>query len=87
MREFGFLYEVYPTDEFDDRAVEFAADIAGGPPIAQRYTKRAMREGWDSIDAGLEIEATAFGHLLDTDDLAAGVTAFVTDQEPEFEGQ
>jgi enoyl-CoA hydratase/carnithine racemase len=87
MHELGFLCEVYDDEEFEEQAVEFAANIAGGPPIAQRYTKRAMREGWDSMDAGLEIEATAFGHLLDTDDLAAGVTAFVTDQEPEFEGE
>ncbi|MFB6165445.1 MAG: enoyl-CoA hydratase/isomerase family protein [Haloarculaceae archaeon] len=87
MREFGFVHEVYPDDEFEERALEFAEQIAGGPPISQRYTKRAMREGWDDIDAGLEIEAQAFGHLLDSEDLAAGITAFVTDSEPEFEGK
>ena len=87
MAEFGFVNEVYPDDGFRERAVEFAADVAAGPPIAQRYTKRAMRVGWENVEAGLEAEAQAFGHLMDTEDLAAGVTAFVGDGEPEFEGK
>lgn len=87
MVDVGFLAAVYRDDEFEEKSVEFAADIASGPPIAQRYTKRAMREGWESMDTGLELEAQAFGHLLDTNDLAAGITAFVTDEEPEFEGE
>lgn len=86
MREFGYLTAVY-EDAFDEQALDFASNIAAGPPIAQRYTKRAMREGWEHIDAGLELESQAFGHLLDTEDLAAGITAFVTDDDPEFEGQ
>ena len=87
MADFGFVNEVYPADDFRSRAVEFAAGVAGGPPIAQRYTKRAMRTGWENTEAGLEVEAQAFGHLMDTEDLAAGVTAFVGDGEPEFEGK
>lgn len=86
MQEFGYLAAVY-EDAFDEQALDFASDIAAGPPIAQRYTKRAMREGWEHLDAGLELESQAFGHLLDTEDLAAGITAFVTDDDPEFEGQ
>jgi enoyl-CoA hydratase/carnithine racemase len=87
MDELGFVHEVYDDDEFEEQGLEFAANVAGGPPIAQKYTKRAMREGWDNMEAGLELEASAFGHLLDTEDLSEGITAFVTDQEPEFEGK
>jgi enoyl-CoA hydratase/3-hydroxyacyl-CoA dehydrogenase len=46
-----------------------------------------MRTGWENMEAGLEVESQAFGHLMDTEDLAAGVTAFVGDGEPEFEGK
>jgi len=46
-----------------------------------------MIEGWDNIEAGLELETQAFGHLLDTDDLTEGVMAFMQDREPEFEGE
>lgn len=87
MYEFGYLYDVFDAESFDEQALAVASDIAGGPPIAQRYTKRAMRKGWEHIEGGLELEAQAFGHLLDTEDLAAGITAFVTDDEPEFEGK
>ncbi|UPM42867.1 enoyl-CoA hydratase/isomerase family protein [Halocatena salina] len=87
MHELGYLYAVFDAEAFDEAALEVASDIAAGPPIAQRYTKRAMRMGWEQIDSGLELEAQAFGHLLDTEDLAAGITAFVTDDEPAFEGK
>ncbi|MFP4590221.1 MAG: 3-hydroxyacyl-CoA dehydrogenase NAD-binding domain-containing protein [Halobacteriales archaeon] len=86
MRTYGFLVDVVSTAEFDERVREFAADIAAGPPIAQRYTKRAMHLGRDDVDAGLEYEAQAFGQLFTTDDLMTGITAFMSDENPEFEG-
>jgi enoyl-CoA hydratase/3-hydroxyacyl-CoA dehydrogenase len=64
-----------------------AEKLAGGPPVAQKFTKDAMRKGWEDTQAGLEIEAQAFGHLINTDDLMEGITAFMGDGEPEFEGK
>ncbi|SFG35552.1 3-hydroxyacyl-CoA dehydrogenase /Enoyl-CoA hydratase [Halopelagius inordinatus] len=87
MREYGFLNDVVENDELDERAWDLARDLAAGPPVAQRYTKRAMRSGWADADAGLEVESQAFGLLYDTDDLMEGVTAFMGDREPEFEGK
>jgi enoyl-CoA hydratase/3-hydroxyacyl-CoA dehydrogenase len=87
MAEFGFVNEVVPTDEFADRAHEYAANLAGGPPVAHKYIKRAMLRGWEDADAGLEIEASSFGLLMDTDDLMTGITAFMGKEEPEFEGK
>ncbi|MFD1598330.1 3-hydroxyacyl-CoA dehydrogenase/enoyl-CoA hydratase family protein [Halobellus rarus] len=87
MADYGFVNEVTANDEFDERAFEFARDLAAGPPIAQRYTKRAMHRGWDDVDAGLDVEAQSFGLLFDTDDLMEGMTAFMGDGEPEFEGK
>ena len=87
MADFGFVNEVVDNDEFDERAMELAADLAAGPPVAQRFTKRAMLNGWENTDAGLEIEAQAFGHLMATDDVIEGVTAFMGDRDPEFEGE
>lgn len=86
MYEFGYLTEVY-DDEFHDRVLEFADETARGPPLAQRYTKRAMREGYENLDAGLELESHAFGYLLGTEDLMEGITAFMQDREPKFEGK
>lgn len=87
MQEWQYVHEVYPDDEFDERAIDFAQSIAEGPPIAQRYTKRAIHAAAESIDAGLEVEASSLGHLLDTDDLAEGMAAFSEQREPEFEGK
>ena len=87
MERYGFLNEVVAADELAERAMELATRLAAGPPVAQRYTKRAMLAGRDDTDAGLEIEAQAFGQLMNTDDVMEGVTAFMSDEEPEFEGK
>ena len=87
MFEYGFINEVVPTERFQERLFEYARELAAGPPVAQELTKRAMHAGRDDIDAGLEIEAQAFGHLIGTDDLMAGMTAFVSDEDPVFEGK
>jgi len=87
MADYGFINEVHEVEGFDEFAYEYAADLAAGPPIAQRYTKRAMKKGRESTAAGLEIEAQAFGQLMNTDDLIEGVTAFMGDEDPEFEGK
>jgi len=67
--------------------MELAADLAAGPPVAQRYTKRAMHAGRDDLDAGLELEAQAFGALFGTEDMMEGVNAFMGDDEPDFQGK
>jgi enoyl-CoA hydratase/3-hydroxyacyl-CoA dehydrogenase len=87
MFEYGFINEVVPTERFQERLFEYAEELAAGPPVAQELTKRAMHAGRDDIDAGLEIEAQAFGHLIGTEDLMAGMTAFMGDEDPVFEGK
>ena len=87
MADYGFVNEVTPNDEFDERAFELAKRLARGPPIAQRYTKRAMHRGWDDVDAGLDVEAQSFGLVFDTEDMMTGMAAFMSDEEPEFEGK
>ena len=87
MADYGFVNEVVPDDEIDERAQELAEQLAGGPPIAQKYTKRAIHAGRTDGEAGLEVESMGFGHVMNTDDLMEGITAFMGDGEPEFEGK
>ncbi|MFP9191668.1 3-hydroxyacyl-CoA dehydrogenase/enoyl-CoA hydratase family protein [Natronosalvus vescus] len=87
MYDYGFVNEVVSTEEFEDRAWEFARDLAAGPPIAMEFSKRAMLAGRDDTDAGLALEASSFGHLFTTDDLWEGLSAFQSDRDPEFEGK
>jgi enoyl-CoA hydratase/3-hydroxyacyl-CoA dehydrogenase len=87
MEEFGLVNRVVENDEFDDRAHELATDLASGPPIPQEFIKQAMLRGWESTEAGLEIESQGFGHVMHTEDLMEGIDAFVSDRDPEFEGK
>jgi len=56
MADYGFVNEVVDSDGLEARALELATDLAGGPPIAQKFTKRAMLAGRDDTEAGLEYE-------------------------------
>jgi enoyl-CoA hydratase/3-hydroxyacyl-CoA dehydrogenase len=87
MADYGFVNEVVENDAVDDRAMELARDLAAGPPVAQAFTKRAMLRGRDDIEAGLETEAQAFGHVFGTDDAMEGIAAFDADRDPEFTGE
>ena len=87
MYEYDVVNEVVSDDEFEERAHELAAEMASGPPVSRALTKQAMLKGAEDLDAGLELEAQSFGHLLGTDDLMEGITAFMGDGEPEFEGE
>ncbi len=87
MADYGFVNEVVPSDDLQEKALELAEQLAGGPPVAQELVKRAMLKGWENTAAGLEIEAQGFGTLMSTDDLMEGMTAFMGDREPEFEGK
>jgi len=87
LAEYGFVNEVVDAGAFEERALELTEQLAGGPPVAYDAIKRAMLAGRDDTDAGLEIEAQAFGHLLGTDDMMEGVSAFFGDEEPDFKGE
>ncbi|MFB6164500.1 MAG: 3-hydroxyacyl-CoA dehydrogenase NAD-binding domain-containing protein [Haloarculaceae archaeon] len=87
MEEFGFLRDVLSKDDLEAEAVELAEQLAQGPPVAQKLTKRAMLKGRDDMDAGFEVESQAFGHLIGTDDVMEGMTSFMGDSEPDFEGK
>jgi enoyl-CoA hydratase/3-hydroxyacyl-CoA dehydrogenase len=87
MADYGFVAEVVDAEDFEERALDLTERLAAGPPLAYDAIKRAMLAGRDDTDAGLEIEAQAFGHLLGTEDMLEGISAFFGDEEAEFEGE
>ena len=87
MHDWGFVNRLTDKDNFEEDAVELAADLAAGPPLAMEYAKKAMHAGRDDTEAGLETEAFAFGHLIATDDVMEGVTKIQSDEDPQFEGK
>ncbi|GGC43014.1 3-hydroxyacyl-CoA dehydrogenase/enoyl-CoA hydratase family protein [Haloferax sulfurifontis] len=87
MADYGFVNELFESENFETDAFEYAKQFAQGPPVAQRLTKRAMHSAWEDSDAGLEVESQAFGLVFTTTDLMEGVAAFTSDRDPEFTGE
>ncbi len=86
--EWGLINRAVPGAELDSTVESFLSDLIGGPPVALRKAKRVMNEGRDiDLDAGLEMEAQAFGLVLSTEDANEGTTAFMDDRDPHFEGK
>jgi len=87
MHDWGFVNRLVGNDELEEKALDLAEDLAAGPPLAMEYTKKAMLAGRDDTDAGLEVEAQAFGHLITTDDVMEGISKLQSDEDPQFEGK
>ncbi len=87
MADYGFVNEVTPVEELMETALDLAEDLAAGPPLAQEYIKRAFLAGRDDTEAGLEVEAQAFGHVVESEDFLEGVSKMQSDEDPEFEGK
>ena len=87
MHDWGFVNRLVGNDELEEEALELAENLAAGPPLAMEYAKKAMLAGRDDIDAGLEVEAQAFGHVIHTDDVMEGISKLQSDEDPEFEGK
>lgn len=84
----GLVNHVYPADELDEEVEELAARIASGPDVAFRHTKRLLNEGFEkSIEQAMVDEAVAQGIVFQTDDHEEGVTAFMEQRSPEYEGK
>jgi len=84
----GLVTRVYENDAFGAGVREFAGKLAKGPPIAMRLAKNVLNRAADiPLDAGLEAEAMAFGHVTSTEDIFEGIQAFMGKREPKFKGE
>jgi enoyl-CoA hydratase/carnithine racemase len=86
--ELGLVNHVYPDDSFEERADELIAELATGPPIAQRHIKRLIRRGYDrGLEDVLADEAASQVVAADTEDYARAAEALRDGEEPEFVGR
>jgi enoyl-CoA hydratase len=86
--EMGWVEEVHPHDELDQRVTELAGTMADHSPVALEHAKEAVRAASRmNLDAGLDYEAELFAALFATDDKDEGIDAFLEDRDPEFEGR
>ncbi|MDZ4825649.1 MAG: enoyl-CoA hydratase-related protein [Actinomycetota bacterium] len=69
----GLVDRVVPTDEVEDNAIAWAAELGAGAVVAMGLAKRAIDTG---LAAGLDIEAAAWCDVFGTDDARIGVESF-----------
>lgn len=86
-RSLGLVHRVVPAAEHGAEVAALAARLAAGPPIAHRWTKRALHRSL-GVDMATEFEFEIFAQVqcLQTGDHAEGVRAFQEKRAPEFRG-
>jgi len=86
--ELGLANHVYSEATFEEQAESFVEQIASGPTVALRTSKRLLRHGRTaSLSEAIEHEAVAQGTVFDSADHAEGVSAFRESRDAEFEGE
>jgi enoyl-CoA hydratase/carnithine racemase len=84
----GLVDEVVPAHELAARARVLAETIAGKPPLAVRFAKRAVDQGAQTdLRSALEYELYAASLLYASEDRKEGMRAFVEKRQPAFKGR
>lgn len=82
----GALNAVVPKDDLQTKGEALAAEIALAAPLAVTYAKRVI-DGLAEIDRGLQLEAWAQAHLVQTQDFQNGVQAMLAKTPPHWLGK
>jgi enoyl-CoA hydratase/carnithine racemase len=83
----GLVHRVVESGALADEVAALAARLAAGPPIAHRWTKRAIHRSLGvDMDAEFEFEIFAQVQCIQSEDHREGVRAFREKRRPEFRG-
>ena len=86
--EIGLVHRVVPKEKFDAEVSALARQLAAGPPIAHRWTKRAIHRSLGvDMDAEFEFEIFAQVQCIQSEDHREGVRAFKEKRVPVFRGR
>ena len=86
--DWGMIWEAVPDVEFADQWRARAEKLAGGPTVAYRNTKRALRDSFaNSLEDQLSLEARLQGECGNSRDFQEGVMAFLEKRPPRYEGR
>ena len=85
--DLGIVSELAEPDALMPRTLELAATLAAGPPVAIRFSKRAIYRTMEpDLREALEFETQAQQVCSQTSDAKEGVLAFTEKREPKFSG-
>ncbi len=83
----GLVQEVVPAGEELNRAMELAALICRGAPLAVQATKASsMRYVVEGQESAIEAFGATQAQLAETDDFREGLASFVEKRDPNFSG-
>lgn len=84
----GFVSKVVPADKLQSEAFQFAKELANGPRVMLRYTKKMINMALESTFVNMiEEEARVQTELFQTEDHKIAVKAFVNKEKPVFIGR
>ncbi len=82
----GMINHRVPADQLQAKADELLTQLRGAAPLAASYAKRVI-DGLFDVDRGLQLEALAQAHLINTEDFQIGAQAMMTKQPPQWKGK
>ena len=84
----GLVNRVVPVDQLDEVVDDWAARLAGGPPIALAQTKALLdRAATSTLAEALAAEAAAQTVNFGTQDTPEAIAAFLHKREPAYRGR
>jgi 2-(1,2-epoxy-1,2-dihydrophenyl)acetyl-CoA isomerase len=84
----GLVNRIFPNDEFQEQVMNFARDLAAGPPVAMTLSKRLLAASPDAdLTTILKQEYAFIKQCFGTKDVQEGVQAFAEKRRPVFRGE